>query len=41
MEFSTPNVSASLQVVGFVGYGSSNGIIDVQGAYQEHILTYS
>lgn len=32
MEFSTPNLSASLQVVGFIGYGSSNGIIDVQGA---------
>jgi hypothetical protein len=32
MEFPTPNVSVSLQVVGFIGYGSSNGIMDVQGA---------
>ncbi len=32
MEFSTPNVSPSLQVLGFIGYGSSNGIMVVQGA---------
>jgi len=32
MEFWTPNVSVSSQVLGFIGYGSSDGIMDVQGA---------